>query len=67
MSAHNECEILASQCLYLTQVPDKFHGIAPVQAPRQFAMQQALKECSHFVAKMLAHETRPHLQGFRIE
>jgi hypothetical protein len=67
MRADNEGEFFASLCLYLAQVPDKLHRIAPMNASRQFSVEQALMKCRHFVVKVLAHVRRPRLQEHSVD
>jgi hypothetical protein len=44
-------------------VPDKLHGVAPMQASRQLAVKQALMKYRHFVMKVLAHSASPQRPG----
>lgn len=63
LRSDNEGEFVASLCLNLAQVPDKLHGVAPMQASRQLAVKQALMKYRHFVMKVLAHSASPQRPG----
>jgi hypothetical protein len=67
MQSHDKSEFFAPHCLYLAQVPDQFHGIAPMQASRQFSVQQTLMECRHLVMKALAHDAAPRRRAAWVE